>query len=217
MQKNSSISFNILGSKHFHLWQCFFDIVLFSENNKCTWPLRIRFSIVILCLWVLERCPSELFKEWHRQTPKTVVWTHRLAITPRPKMPIFSHRKRWIVLTGLKHHTIIGKRRFQHLISFISCSSVVHGSHTKSDIQMHLGQVSKWQKILGSNIFYHFLFAVSLGNWAPKMSKQFRLDRKIGFQITFYTKSINVIIDSIGPSIILRSIYLINNKLAPNR
>ena len=40
------------------------------------------------------------------------------------------------------------------------------------------------------------------------MSEKFRLDRKIGFQNTFYTKCINVIIDSIGPSIILRSIYL---------
>ena len=39
------------------------------------------------------------------------------------------------------------------------------------------------------------------------MSKTFRLDRKIGFQNTFYTKCINVIIESIGPSIILRSIY----------
>ena len=38
------------------------------------------------------------------------------------------------------------------------------------------------------------------------MSEKFRLDRKIGFQNTFYTKSINVIIDSIGPSIILKSI-----------
>ena len=38
------------------------------------------------------------------------------------------------------------------------------------------------------------------------MSERFRLDRKIGFQNTFYTKCINVIIDSIGPSIILRSI-----------
>ena len=37
--------------------------------------------------------------------------------------------------------------------------------------------------------------------------KKFRLDRKIGFQNMFYTKRINVIIDSIGPSIILRSIY----------
>ena len=51
-----------------------------------------------------------------------------------------------------------------------------------------------------------FFFAVSLGNWAPKMSEKFRLDRKIGFQNTFYTKCINVIIESIGPSIILRSI-----------
>ena len=38
------------------------------------------------------------------------------------------------------------------------------------------------------------------------MSEKFRLDRKIGFQNTFYTKGINVIINSIGPSIILRSI-----------
>ena len=59
-----------------------------------------------------------------------------------------------------------------------------------------------------SNIFYHFLFAVSLGNMASKMSEKFRLDRKIGFQNMFYTKCINVIIDSIGLSIILRSIYI---------
>ena len=40
------------------------------------------------------------------------------------------------------------------------------------------------------------------------MSEKIRLDRKIGFQNTFYTKCINVIIDYIGPSIILRSILL---------
>ena len=40
------------------------------------------------------------------------------------------------------------------------------------------------------------------------MSEKFRLDRKIGFQNTFYTKCINVITDSIGPSIILRSILI---------
>ena len=39
------------------------------------------------------------------------------------------------------------------------------------------------------------------------MSENFRLDRKIGFQNTFYTKCTSVIIDSTGPSIILRSIY----------
>ena len=39
------------------------------------------------------------------------------------------------------------------------------------------------------------------------MSEKFRLDRKIDFQNMFYTKCINVIIDSIGPSIILRSIF----------
>ena len=58
-----------------------------------------------------------------------------------------------------------------------------------------------------SNIFYHFLFAVSLGNKASKMYENFRQYRKIGFRNTFYTKCINVIIDSIGPSIILRSIF----------
>ena len=93
-------------------------IVLFSENNVCTWPLRIRFSIVIRCLWVIERCPSELFKDCHRQTPKPVAWTHRLAITPQPKGAIFSHRKRWVVSTGLKHHTIMWKHRLQRLKAF---------------------------------------------------------------------------------------------------
>ena len=83
---------------------------------------------------------------------------------------------------------------------------MVHGSHTKNDIPMQSGQVLKCQKILVSNIFYHFLFAVSLGNWASKMSEKIRLDRKIGLKNTFYTKCINVIIDRIGPSIILRSI-----------
>ena len=39
------------------------------------------------------------------------------------------------------------------------------------------------------------------------MSEKCRLDRKIGFRNTFYTNCINVIIDSIGPLIILRSIY----------
>ena len=38
------------------------------------------------------------------------------------------------------------------------------------------------------------------------MSEKFRLDRKIGSRNTFYIKCINVIIDSIGPSIILRCI-----------
>ena len=64
------------------------------------------------------------------------------------------------------------------------------------------------KKILASKISTVFFFAVSLGNWAPKMSEKSRLDRKIGFQNTLYTKCINVIIDSIGPSIILRSIYM---------
>ena len=39
------------------------------------------------------------------------------------------------------------------------------------------------------------------------MSLKFRLDLKIDFQNTFYTKCISIIINSSGPSIILRSIY----------
>ena len=118
MQNISSNSFNILGSKHFHLWQWSLDIVLFSENNVCTRQSRIRFSIVILCILVLERYPDELFKDCHRHTPKPVVWTHSLTITPHPKGAIYSHRKRWMVSTGLKHHTIMCKQRLQHLKAF---------------------------------------------------------------------------------------------------
>ena len=89
---------------------------------------------------------------------------------------------------------------------------MVHGSHTKNDIPMHLGQVSKMTKKSLLVTFSTIFFAVSLGNWAPKMSGKFRLDHKFCFQNTFYTKCINVIIDSIGPSIILRSIYVKTNK-----
>ena len=42
------------------------------------------------------------------------------------------------------------------------------------------------------------------------MSEKFRLDRKIGFQHTIYTKCINLIIERIGPSIILRSIFMLS-------
>ena len=54
-----------------------------------------------------------------------------------------------------------------------------------------------------------FFVAVSLGNRASKMSKKFRLGRKIGFQNMFNTKCINVLIERIGPSIISRSIFIL--------
>ena len=148
MQKKSSNSFNILGSKHFHLWQWSYDIVLFSENNVCTWPSRIRFSFAILCLWVLERCSGQLFKDCHRQTPKPVVWTHSLVITPQPKGASFSHRKRWMVSVGLEHHTIMWKQNYQHLNAFFIHFMQFCGPWIKhkNDIPMHLGQDIKWQK-----------------------------------------------------------------------
>ena len=83
---------------------------------------------------------------------------------------------------------------------------MVHGYTHKKNIPIHLGQVLKCHKIHVSNIFYHFLSVVSLGNRAKKISEK-RLDRKIDFHNTFCTKCINDIIDSIGPSIILKSIY----------
>ena len=133
-----------------------------------------------------------------------------MAITPQPKGAIFSHRKRWVVSNGLKHHTIMWKQRFQHLKAFFIHFMQFCGpwiTHTKKWHSNAFRSSIKMTKILVSNIFYHFLFSVSLGNWASKMSKKLRLDRKIVFQNTFYTKCIHVIIDSIGPSIILRSIY----------
>ena len=54
--------------------------------------------------------------------------------------------------------------------------------------------------------FDHILFAASLGRRASKVSEKFRLDSKIGFQNSLNTRCINIIIDSIGPLIILRSI-----------
>ena len=100
------------------------------------------------------------------------------------------------------------KQRYKHLITLLihflqfCCPSLRH----KNVNPVQLGQVLKWHKIHGSNTFVHFLSAVSLGSSALKMSEKFRWDRKIYFQNTFYTKRINNIIDSIGPSIILKSI-----------
>ena len=119
------------------------------------------------------------------------------------------------------------KTPYNHVKTEISAyKSIFHSFHAvwwsmdhaqKMTFQCILVKFQNDKKILVSNIFYHFLFAVSLGNCAPKMSEKFRLDRKIGFQNTFYTKCLNVIIDSIGPSIILRSIFiLIKNKFLIN-
>ena len=159
--KQSSNSFNIMRSKHFYLWQWSFDIVLFSENNVFTWPSRI--SKRHLCLWVLERCPDESLKDCRRQTSKpVVVWIHSLAIMPQPKGAIFSHRKRWVLVTGFKHNQIMQNQGFQHLkaifIHFMQfCGPWI--TH-KNDISINLGQVLEWKKILDSNIFYHFRFVV---------------------------------------------------------
>ena len=57
-----------------------------------------------------------------------------------------------------------------------------------------------------------FFFAVSIGNITSKMSVNCRLDRKIGFQKTLYTKCTNFTIDGIiVPSIILRCFYSLHS------
>ena len=132
-----------------------FDIVLFSENNAYTWPSRIRFSIVILCLWVLESCPDNFFKDCHRQTPKPVVLTHSLAITPQPKGALFSHKKRWVVLTWLKHHTIMWKQRFQHLKALFIHFSGPWITH------------KKWYSSACRSSFKMTKLSLLLWNWIP--------------------------------------------------
>ena len=57
------------------------------------------------------------------------------------------------------------------------------------------------------NTFHRFLSADVLGRRVSQMSDKFRIDCKIDFQNMFYTKCTNIIIDSIGPSIIFRSIF----------
>ena len=91
---------------------------------------------------------------------------------------------------------------------FISFSSVAHGSDTKRWHYNIVRPSFKMTQKHGSYIFYNFLTAFSLASRAPKMSKNLRLGRKIAFQNTLYTKCIKIIIDGIGHSIILRSIYL---------
>ena len=160
-------------------WHCF---VFWKQ---CVYlAIKNQISIVILCLWVLERCPGELFKDCHRQTPKRVIWTHSLSIKPQPKGAIFSLRKRWMVSTGLKHHTIMWKQRFQHLKAFFDhfmqfCSPWItfkkwHSVAFRSSVKMT-------KKSLLATFSIIFLFAASLGNWASKMSEKFRQDCKIGF------------------------------------
>ena len=91
----------------FVFWkQCVYLAIKNQIFNRHSMPLSVR------------KMSRQIFKDCHRQTPKPVVWTHSLAITPQPKGAIFSHRKRWVVLTWLKHHTIIWKQGFQHLKAF---------------------------------------------------------------------------------------------------
>ena len=146
MCKISSNSVIIPESKHFTFDNGIYStIVLFSENDVCSGSSRIRFSIVILCFWVLERCINELYKDCHRQMPKQTVWTHGLAITSQPKQAIFSHRKKWVILTGLKHHIIMLKKELS------PSKSIVHSFHAvlwpmcdrKNDIPINWGQVLK--------------------------------------------------------------------------
>ena len=118
--------------------------------------------------------PTNCLKFVTDKRQKPVVWTYSLAITPQPKGAIFSHRKRWMVSMGLKHQTIMWKHRFQHLKAFFIhfmqfCGPWITHKKWHSNV---FRPSFKMTKILVSNIFYHFLFAVSLGNGASKMSEK---------------------------------------------
>ena len=56
--------------------------------------------------------------------------------------------------------------------------------------------------IHANNIVCCFFIAVSLGSRAPKLPDEFRLDSKIDFQRTFFTKCTTILIDGTGPPII---------------
>ena len=73
---------------------------------------------------------------------------------------------------------------------------MVHKSRTTNDIPIHLGQVLKIHKIHGRNILNHPPFAVLIGV-------------KLIFKIRS-TQNSSMLINSIGPSIILGSIYTRN-------
>ena len=133
---------------------------------------------------MLERCPDELFKDYHRQTPKLVVGVYSLAIMPQPKGALFSHRKKWVVSTGLKLHKILRKQRFQHLkaisIHFMQfCGPWI--TH-KNGNPIHLGQVLNDKKSLlvtFSTIFI-LLFHLAIGRQ--------RCQKNLGYIVnTFYT------------------------------
>ena len=100
------------------------------------------------------------------------------------------------------------KQRLQHLktlfIHFMHfCGPwITHKKLHSNTFRSSFKMIKKLLLVKFSTTFFLFSF----GNKASEMSEKFRLDRKIGFRNTFYTKCINVIIDSVGPLIILRSI-----------
>ena len=121
-------------------------VLLFSENNVCTWPSKIRFSIAILRFLVSERSPEKNCTK--------IITDKRQNKLSEPKgwsllhsqiRAIFPH-KRWVVSMELKCHEIMRKQRYQHLKALFihymqfPCSSVAHVSDTKNDTPIHLAQ-----------------------------------------------------------------------------
>ena len=83
-----------------------------------------------------------------------------LDITQQPKGVVFSYRKRWLVSTGLKHHTLMKEQRFQHLKAIIDSFHAIlwYIDPTKNDIQIQLGQVlndTKFMLVTFSTIFLY--------------------------------------------------------------
>ena len=161
MWKISSNSFIIEKKATFYLWQWNFGIVFWKQS--LFWAIKNQISILMLCFWVLESCPDELYKDCHRQTSKQSVWTHRLVITSQSKQAIFPYRKRWVVSMGLKRHEILWKGISASIIIIHSFHAVLWGLAHVSDLKKwHSNTVRsgfKWHKI-------HFLpFSFSCFTW----------------------------------------------------
>ena len=166
--------------------------------NRHSMPLGVR----KMSGWIVKDC--------HRQTPKPVVWIHSLAITPQPKGASFSQRKRWMVSTGLKHNKSMPKNILSSKITFLSFHAVLWSMDNTQKMNFNTFKSSfkmtKKSLLVTFSIIFFLLFHLAIRR--QRCPKKFRLDCKIGFQNMFYKKCINVIIDSIGPSIILRSIVI---------
>ena len=114
---------------------------------------------------------------------------HRLVITSQLKYAIFSHRIRWVVSMGLKHHETMQKQRYQHLKALLFhfmqfCGPCFrHKKWHSSTIRLSFKIT---QNSMSFNICFHFLSAVSLGSRASKISEKFTTTTTIQYTVCWW-------------------------------